>query len=187
MWRRVSAHNHSEAAFSGCEKLESIAIPATVTSIARNAFARCTRLSDKTFVGPTSLTAIHMRVFRHCVNLRVIVIPLSLVMLPVNCFNRCTGLAEVSRIRLRSAALRISCRVPVAISSGSVATRGCASLDPPSRGRRGVRPFFFSCCPSRLRIPTRCLTSSLRQTIAKSCAGSESISLRARAPNAGLN
>jgi hypothetical protein len=85
-----------KGAFRGCEKLESIAIPAAVTSIARNAFARCTRLSDVTFVAPTSLTAIHMRVFRHCVNLRAIVIPSSLVVLHVNCFNRCTGLADVS-------------------------------------------------------------------------------------------
>ena len=64
-----------DGAFSGCESLESITIPNSVTKIGNYAFIRCYSLQS--FTIPNSVTSIGDEAFEQCESLESVTIPNS--------------------------------------------------------------------------------------------------------------
>ena len=108
-----------ESAFNGCKVLSSITIPASVTSIGKQAFYGCTKLETVTFakgskletIGESafngckvlssitiqaSVTSIGNFAFQYCYALESINIPASVTSFGWAPFNGCTGLEAIS-------------------------------------------------------------------------------------------
>ena len=81
-------------AFYGCEQLESINLPTTVTDICDGAFMGCTSLVSITL--PDSLLSIGELAFAECVSLKGVSIPKSISQLEVGTFFNCESLNNVS-------------------------------------------------------------------------------------------
>ncbi len=81
-------------AFSNCTKLESIEIPATVTTINTNAFQGCSSMTEVTFAENASITKIGAGAFANC-GLESIEIPTSVVTIEAEAFNNCDALTRV--------------------------------------------------------------------------------------------
>lgn len=82
-------------AFEGCENLQSVSIPDSVTHIDTSAFQNCTKLAEVTL--GSGLTEISASAFAGCVSLVNIVIPDSVTSLGLrSVFNGCTSLQSVT-------------------------------------------------------------------------------------------
>ena len=100
-------------AFWGCENLEQITIPKSVTSIGSNAFYGCVGLEE--VIIPESVTSIGDEAFRECKNLKQITIPESVTSIGSEAFYGCEGLKEVI--------------IPESVTSiGDAAFRNCWNL-----------------------------------------------------------
>ena len=73
--------------FSGCEKLESIIIPDSVTSIGDNSFQYCKSLRSIRI--PNNVTTIGMGAFYGCRSLRRIHIPKNVLFIGTYAFKGC--------------------------------------------------------------------------------------------------
>ncbi|MBE7088010.1 MAG: hypothetical protein E7370_00595 [Clostridiales bacterium] len=81
--------------FSGWSSLESITIPATITSIGADAFLNCTSLQNVTFEVGSQLTSIGYNAFASCINLGSIKIPSSVTSIGSQAFIGCSNLEKV--------------------------------------------------------------------------------------------
>ena len=81
--------------FRGCERLTSIEIPDSVTSIGYGAFAGCDSLTSVTFGGNSKLTTIGDYAFESCDSLISIVIPDSVEVLGDYAFYGCRSLTSI--------------------------------------------------------------------------------------------
>ena len=100
-------------AFEGCSSLTSITIPDSVTSIGKRAFEGCSSLTSVTI--PNSVTSIEWNAFSGCSSLTSITIPNSVTSIGEWAFNGCSSL--------------ISITIPNSVTSiGDRAFRGCSSL-----------------------------------------------------------
>ena len=82
------------AAFSGCESLQSVTIPNSVTSIGDRAFSSCKSLQSVTI--PNSVTSIGDRVFIRCKSLQRVTIPNSVTSIGDRAFYLCESLQSVT-------------------------------------------------------------------------------------------
>ena len=80
-------------AFYFCDRLSSINIPSSVTSIGNFAFYTCSSLSSITI--PNSVTSIGNRVFDECFSLSSITIPSSVISIGKDVFRSCNSLSSI--------------------------------------------------------------------------------------------
>lgn len=100
-------------AFGGCDRLESITLPADMTAIGDAGFSRCSNLMS--IMIPSSVANIGESMFRGCSRLTSIGLPNSVTNLGVNAFYNCSGLTSV--------------RIPNSVTSiGDYAFYGCSGL-----------------------------------------------------------
>lgn len=90
-----------ESAFDGCTALTAFTIPATVTSISKNAFANCSELETLTFAPSNAEGAsisISTYAFANCTKLRAVVLPDHLSSSGFNsaAFEGCTALKSIT-------------------------------------------------------------------------------------------
>lgn len=83
-----------ESAFSNCENLTGIDIPASVTSIGDYAFYCCTSLTNITL--PEGVTHIGESAFDYCISLTDITLPESLISIGDFAFNVCSSLTSIT-------------------------------------------------------------------------------------------
>jgi hypothetical protein len=81
-------------AFSDCDNLTSIDIPAGVTSIGDYSFRKCTNLTSVT-IG-TGVTSIGNNAFYACTSLTAITIPDSVTYISTSSFENCTSLTNIT-------------------------------------------------------------------------------------------
>ena len=86
----------AKAAFFGCSRLTSIAIPSGVTAIGASAFCGCSGLTSVTFGENSQLTSIGESAFSGCGGLTSIAIPSSVTSVGASAFSGCGGLTRVS-------------------------------------------------------------------------------------------
>ena len=86
----------AKAAFFGCSRLTSIAIPSGVTAIGASAFGDCSGLTSVTFGENSQLTSIGESAFSGCGGLTSIAIPSSVTSVGASAFEDCSGLKSVS-------------------------------------------------------------------------------------------
>ncbi|MBP5583918.1 MAG: leucine-rich repeat domain-containing protein, partial [Bacteroidales bacterium] len=82
------------SAFSGCSKLQSVALPNSLTDMEDCAFTHCKKLTDITF--SNNLTIIPSEAFRECDALQSIVIPGSVKTIDSYAFYICPNLTSVT-------------------------------------------------------------------------------------------
>lgn len=82
-----------DAAFKGCNNLDSISIPNSVSHIGPSAFYGCTNLKDVLL--PSLLTVIERTVFMYCSSLESISFPEKLKKIGVASFRGCTSLKTI--------------------------------------------------------------------------------------------
>ena len=80
-------------AFGGCDRLESVALPAGVTAIGDAGFSRCSNMMSITI--PGDIMSIGESTFRDCCRLNSIDLPDSVTNIGVNAFYNCSGLAAI--------------------------------------------------------------------------------------------
>lgn len=80
-------------AFRECTSLKSVTIPDSVTSIGAQTFYNCTSLTSVTI--PNSVTSISANVFQNCYSLTSIVIPDSVTSIGSTTFSECRSLTSV--------------------------------------------------------------------------------------------
>ncbi|MBQ1841219.1 MAG: leucine-rich repeat protein [Atopobiaceae bacterium] len=83
----------ADAAFKGCTRLESIAIPDGVRKIGRDAFMECTGLKSVTI--PGSVRSIGYYAFKDCHSLTSVEIPKGVTEIDIAAFTNCRNLASV--------------------------------------------------------------------------------------------
>ena len=84
---------HSDA-FYGCENLQSITIPGSVTSVGARAFSHCKGLQSTEIAN--GVTEIRDAAFRCCSNLQSITIPSSLTEISSGMFHECSSLQSIT-------------------------------------------------------------------------------------------
>ncbi len=100
-------------AFSQCDGLSSVTVPACVTSIGDSAFADCGGLTS--VILPASVVSIGDSAFSECVSLNGIAIPAGVVSIGASAFSGCGNMVSVT--------------IPDGVSSiGEMAFEGCRSL-----------------------------------------------------------
>ena len=100
-------------AFANCTSLTSVTIPNSVTSIGNFAFSGCTSLTSLTI--PNSVTSIGRWVFGNCSSLTSITIPNSVTSIGESAFSGCSSLTSIV--------------IPNSVTSiGESAFSGCSSL-----------------------------------------------------------
>ena len=92
-------------AFAYCTSLNSIQIPASVTTMGYSAFTGCTSLETLTFLG-SNLTVLDDSVFSGCSKLTEVEIPDSVTTLKTNVFAECE---KLSRVMIPTSVTKIGC------------------------------------------------------------------------------
>ncbi|MBE6958151.1 MAG: leucine-rich repeat domain-containing protein [Ruminococcaceae bacterium] len=82
------------SAFSGCTRLTSVVIPASVTSIGSSAFSGCSSLTSITI--PDSVTSIGNDAFRDCTSLSSVAIGNGVTSIGSSAFRNCTRLTSIT-------------------------------------------------------------------------------------------
>lgn len=142
-----------EYAFAGCEGLESLTLPAGISSVGRNAFQGCSRLETMEF--PSGVKEIRDQTFYGCSGLAVFKGP-GVSSIGNGSFSNCTSLQEITTGKLshigdsgfRNCTLLTSFEFPSGIEIGTGIFSGCSSLSEVvwSATLNEVPPFTFSEC-----------------------------------------
>ena len=130
-------------AFANCTSLTSVTIPNSVTSIGNFAFSGCTSLTSLTI--PNSVTSIGRWVFGNCSSLTSITIPNSVTSIGESAFSGCSSLTSIV--------------IPNSVTSiGDWAFYNCSSLTsvtiPNSVTSIGDRAFFYCSSLSSIVVET---------------------------------
>ena len=86
----------NSGAFTGCNGLEKIHLPASLQSIGDEAFSNCRELKEVTFDEECCLTHIGRGTFKNCPNLKEIVLPKTINFVGAQAFIKCPSLVNVS-------------------------------------------------------------------------------------------
>ncbi len=89
----VPVTNIGDGAFSNCNAITQVNIPASVNKVGNNAFSSCTTLKKIDFAG--SVCTLGESVFAHCSALKEINLPSSLKTIPENAFYDCSALVSI--------------------------------------------------------------------------------------------
>ena len=111
----------SKEAFRGCNKLEKVVLPNTITYIQNKAFMDCTGLKDINF--PDNLYAILDSAFRNDVSLQNIHFSQKLNLVGYHSFENCTSITEISfasKIRAICAKAFYQCKALEKVSISNV-------------------------------------------------------------------
>ena len=90
-----------DAAFNGCDFIETVTIPSTVTSIGNAAFQNCSLLKklnstiDGMFNIPLNVTTLQSYAFKNCDEMTNVVIPAKMTSIGAYAFNSCAQLVNV--------------------------------------------------------------------------------------------
>jgi hypothetical protein len=84
-----------QGAFSVCQSLRSICIPASIDCISKSCFADCETLSDFKCETGCSLSSVGEFAFQNCVSLQSICLPASIEQLYRSSFDNCPKLMSV--------------------------------------------------------------------------------------------
>ena len=105
-----------ESAFYYCKFLSSITIPASVTSIGKQAFNQCSKLATVTFAEGSKLGTIGQQAFSGCSALSSITIPASVTSIGQQAFMSCSVLSSIT--------------IPASVTSiGKQAFTGCTKME----------------------------------------------------------
>ena len=151
-------------AFEGCENLESVVIPESVTSIGYSAFSGCSSLTSLTI--PSSVASIGDYAFKNCASLSSVSIPDSVTSIGGCAFKGCT---KLGRVTLSNSISKIeyntfegckslsSVTIPFGVKSiSSNAFNGCSNLesvDIPSSVTQISYDAFLNCGLKSVTIP----------------------------------
>lgn len=140
----ITLHNNleriDENAFFGCDKLESITIPASVKSIGNFAFFSCLELTEVTFAPNSNLTEIGASAFSYCSKLISIEIPDKVKTIGNSAFEYCnlmttatisedSQLLELGASAFKNARRLVSIHIPNGLTEIKTSTfEGCESL-----------------------------------------------------------
>ena len=91
---QVSEYRINQCAFCGCNRLEKVTIPGSVTKIGGSAFRGCTSLTSVTI--PDSMTNIGHAAFCRCASLTSVTIPDSVTNIGHAAFCRCASLKVIT-------------------------------------------------------------------------------------------
>lgn len=90
----ASVTSIDERAFKGCLKLSSVSIPLSVISIGASAFEECSDLIS--IILPHKVTTIGESAFKNCSNLKSINIPQGITKIETNTFTGCSSLSSIN-------------------------------------------------------------------------------------------
>ena len=132
----------AQLAFAGCNRLNSITIPDSVTNMGSGVFSNCSNL--KSVILSNSITSIDSLAFNECTSLKSITIPDSVTSIGTNAFFYCTSLVSII--------------LPDSITSiGSSAFESCYSLTsltiPNNLKNIGYEVFYYCTNLSSITIP----------------------------------
>ncbi|MBR6828656.1 MAG: leucine-rich repeat domain-containing protein [Prevotella sp.] len=165
-----------ESAFSSCSSLESIMIPAGVTSIENWVFEGCSSL--ETIMIPAGVMSIGSYAFKGCSSLETIVIPAGVTSIGSSAFSSCTNLQAVTFEN--GATLS---------SIGSYAFKGCSSLETiviPA-GVTSIGSSAFDGCSSLETIVIPAGVTSIGSSAFEGCSSIESIVIPAGVMSIGYS
>lgn len=80
--------------FVDCRSLRNVSIPSSITSLGDNCFMYCTQLVNVTI--PSSVTSLGDSCFGYCSNLKNLIIPTSVTSLGDGCFVGCSSLISIT-------------------------------------------------------------------------------------------
>lgn len=83
-----------DGAFSYCNSLEKVNMPAALSSIGQNAFEKCTSLTEITI--PPSVPYISYGTFWGCSNLKSVTLPNTIAHIATHAFSGCASLTEIT-------------------------------------------------------------------------------------------
>lgn len=152
------------SAFSGCSRLDSIALPKTLTTIQPYAFYFCSNLRHINI--PDSVNTISDHAFEECSRLDSVSVPKAVASLQDSAFKSCTGLGSVS--------------LPEGIGGiGNNVFQGCSNLtsvDIPD-SVESIGQYAFDGCSSLTSIDLPAGLSVIESTLFRGCSMLESISI----------
>ena len=126
----------------GCSRLESVSIPASVSTIGRAAFGSCSNLTEITI--PSGVAVIASNTFGNCISLKRVSLPLSVVAIDDYAFSGCV---ELDRVTLP----------PSLMTIGGYAFSGCSTLQevdlPPLLAHIGAGAFNKCVALTTVTIP----------------------------------
>ncbi|MGN0152868.1 MAG: leucine-rich repeat domain-containing protein [Lachnospiraceae bacterium] len=85
----------ADNAFKNCTALKKVTIPKNVTTIGKNAFYGCKKLTTVKYSG-TAVTKIDQGAFRKCTSLKSVTIPKSVTEIGKDAFRDCTKLSKIT-------------------------------------------------------------------------------------------
>ena len=156
--------NYGRGAFYGCNKLTSITIPDSVTSISGWAFSGCSGLTSITI--PNSVTSIGGGAFEGCSGLTSVTIPDSVNYIGRYAFNGCSGLTSIT--------------IPDSVTSiGSYAFEYCSGLTSITIGNSvtSIGSYAFEYCSGLTSITIPDSVTSIGDSAFKDCSGLTSITI----------
>ena len=160
----IDTTNIKECAFIGCNSIENIKIPNSVTSFGHSAFQACGALKEIEI--PNTITEINSRLFSGCSSLSKVVIPNSVTSIASSAFSDCTALQEIelpsSITSIGSSAFSNSGLRSIEIPSGVTAInwgvfyrcRWLSSVKIPNSITSIDDRAFSDCCLYEIEIPS---------------------------------
>ena len=161
-----------DGAFSGCDSLQSVTIPNSVTKIGDGAFSACFSLQSVTI--PNSVTSIGDHAFEQCDSLQSVTIPNSVTKIGYGAFRGCESLQSVT--------------IPNSITKiGDEAFWGCKSLQSVTipNSVTSIGNYAFGCCKSLQSITIPNSVTSIGNSAFSGCGSLQSVTIPNSVRNIG--
>lgn len=181
-------------ALSGANRITSVTIPSSVTSIGSCAFSNCTSLTEITI--PSGVTSIGSSAFNNCTGLTEITIPATVTTIGSSAFSNCTcavifeeGITEIPSNAFSTSKVS-SVTIPSTVTSiGSSAFWGCSNLSEliiPSNVDSIGRSAFYGCSGlTEITIPSG--VTSIESNVFQNCRRLAEITIPSSVTSIGAN